>query len=691
MRYLSAVLLFLLSVSLSAFAATTTPIENLSIGGGPADANGGASVDYTGTGLWNGNQTLYDNKYYGFGTDGDFRWKFNTSSGKLEITDASSNALGSLTDNGTTGTLSVTGQIASTVATGTAPLSVSSTTKVANLDVDKLDGADWAAPASIGSGTPAAGAFTTLTASGDLQVNGSEIGIAADTDLMSLAANSLTINGEVRPSNGMTMTGGALTISACGSQYIGGASGSGDTIVYVGGGSTGESGLMLRKQSAFRWKIYKDNDTESGLNAGSTLVIEAYDDASALIDQPISIARAANGLVSFSRPIYCTGAAEFTGQVKGSTFESSNANPTIFAGATTLTLGNVGGATTAINLNSGAINSNQATVALLATPTTVTAFGAATTLSAGAGAAATANLNFATAINANSAAINSNQATVELLATPTAVNAFRAASGVITLGAATSTFNMQAGTIRNTAVSTVALWNTTSTTINFGGAATTLNMGAGAAATGTFNFTTAINLNTDAVVSNKATVALFNTGTTMINAFNAATAINMGATGGSTYLTRIHDMQIGNVSGATSYTGIRYNGLSNTQYALVQNNAGATLLNGVGGIYFSISNVTQMTLASGQITLADAVNITADIATGTKIGTGTDQKLGFWNKTPIIQPASANQAALSLDVDVTGADTVDKTALNSDLSAIQTLVNQLRSDLVAAGLIKGAA
>ena len=67
-------------------------------------------------------------------------------------------------------TLSATGAITSTLVTGTAPLVIASTTKVANLNVDQLDGADWASPAAIGSTTPAAGAFTTLSTSGNLGV-----------------------------------------------------------------------------------------------------------------------------------------------------------------------------------------------------------------------------------------------------------------------------------------------------------------------------------------------------------------------------------------------------------------------------------------------------------------------------------------------------------------------------------------
>lgn len=80
-----------------------------------------------------------------------------------------------------------------------------------------------------------------------------------------------------------------------------------------------------------------------------------------------------------------------------------------------------------------------------------------------------------------------------------------------------------------------------------------------------------------------------------------------------------------------------------------------------------------------------------DTSTGTKIGTATSQKLALWNATPIIQPAHADQAVLSLDVDVTGSDTVDKAAINANFSALQTLVNRLRTDLIAVGVIKGSA
>lgn len=75
-------------------------------------------------------------------------------------------AIGSTTPNtGAFTTLSATGQISSTLATGTAPFSIASTTVVPNLNVSQLLGATWAAPGTIGSTTPNTGAFTTLTAS----------------------------------------------------------------------------------------------------------------------------------------------------------------------------------------------------------------------------------------------------------------------------------------------------------------------------------------------------------------------------------------------------------------------------------------------------------------------------------------------------------------------------------------------
>lgn len=83
---------------------------------------------------------------------------------------------------------------------------------------------------------------------------------------------------------------------------------------------------------------------------------------------------------------------------------------------------------------------------------------------------------------------------------------------------------------------------------------------------------------------------------------------------------------------------------------------------------------------------AEAINYVFGTTTGTKLGTAVSQKLGFWNATPVVQPASASQAA------VTGTAGGTYTSTEQTMLAnLKTLVNQLRADLVTVGIIKGAA
>lgn len=78
--------------------------------------------------------------------------------------------------------LSVSGSLTSTVATGTAPLVVSSTTNVPNLNASSLSGATFASPGAIGGTTASTGKFTTLTATAasslTLGTAGSAVGAA---------------------------------------------------------------------------------------------------------------------------------------------------------------------------------------------------------------------------------------------------------------------------------------------------------------------------------------------------------------------------------------------------------------------------------------------------------------------------------------------------------------------------------
>ena len=82
-------------------------------------------------------------------------------------------------------------------------------------------------------------------------------------------------------------------------------------------------------------------------------------------------------------------------------------------------------------------------------------------------------------------------------------------------------------------------------------------------------------------------------------------------------------------------------------------------------------------------------NITFNATTGTKIGTATTEKFAFHNSTPVIQKASAAQAAVATTAAVNTTPYGYTTAAQAD--AIVTLVNELRAALVEKGLIKGAA
>jgi hypothetical protein len=73
-------------------------------------------------------------------------------------------------------------------------------------------------------------------------------------------------------------------------------------------------------------------------------------------------------------------------------------------------------------------------------------------------------------------------------------------------------------------------------------------------------------------------------------------------------------------------------------------------------------------LSSGNIQMGDAIDITLNATTGTKIGTATTQKLGFYNKTPIVQPA-----AITAPTAGTTIDTEARAAINSIRTALTAL------------------
>ena len=105
------------------------------------------------------------------------------------------------------------------------------------------------------------------------------------------------------------------------------------------------------------------------------------------------------------------------------------------------------------------------------------------------------------------------------------------------------------------------------------------------------------------------------------------------------------------VTNNTGTSGTLYGGLINA----TANSSGATAV----GLSVNVSSTSGtkyaalftggnvgfgVTAPSSLLELADAGHITVGTTTGTKIGTATTQKLGFYNKTPVVQPTAVADA-----------------------------------------------
>lgn len=177
---------------------------------------------------------------------------------------------------------------------------------------------------------------------------------------------------------------------------------------------------------------------------------------------------------------------------------------------------------------------------------------------------------------------------------------------------------------------------------------------------------------------------------------------------GSSTLANILRIDSVTAGGQLSYIDFHFNGtlksilgLANSADQLITGSASGDLcLRSGAGIAISGDGGTTKTayFAGTTLTLGDAVNFALNATTGTKIGTATSQKLGLWNATPIIQPASANQAAITDSTGGTPGFTLtdvgvvfSQAAINSNFASLARLVDNMRTAMVNSGLMKGAA
>jgi hypothetical protein len=117
---------------------------------------------------------------------------------------------------------------------------------------------------------------------------------------------------------------------------------------------------------------------------------------------------------------------------------------------------------------------------------------------------------------------------------------------------------------------------------------------------------------------------------------------------------------------------------------VIDSYAAALYLGVSSGSAIVIDTSNDITLG-GHCTITDAKNFILNTTTGTKIGTGTTQKLGLWNATPVTQRSNigavtdntGGTAGATIDAVTPGADTIDVSILHDTLATIAQRLNRI--------------
>lgn len=344
-----------------------------------------------------------------------------------------------------------------------------------------------------------------------------------------------------------------------------------------------------------------------------------------------------------------------------------------------------------------------------------------------------------------------------------AVQTFTNDTNVTIVSGGTAHVVTWAGTLADGRIASAATWNSKESALTFSTGLTrvvdTITIdstvvtltGAQALTNKTYNGNTwTAGSNTLTLAGNFITTGAFNTTfaqqatatITLPSATSTLLANNLGITGGSTWIsgTAVGDKAIIQATSNATHTAakdlitLRKNsaaaaatsvlmtigdgqGVNNDEVSIYTGvntgTSGYLLRAGATFAYFNASSSLRLQIAAADIiqlssstatmvqgiTISDAKNIVLNTTTGTKIGTATSQKLGFWAVTPIVQPSGANQAALTDSTTGTAAFTlVDVGALfnqaniNNNFASVARLLNEIRTNvLVAEGLMKGSA
>ena len=106
-----------------------------------------------------------------------------------------------------------------------------------------------------------------------------------------------------------------------------------------------------------------------------------------------------------------------------------------------------------------------------------------------------------------------------------------------------------------------------------------------------------------------------------------------------------------------------------------------------------VSEIATQTLTNktfSGLTMSDAGNIILNASTGTKIGTATSQKLGFFNATPVVQQSNIADASSSQDEASAAPTQAEFNGLRTDVQNLTTKLNAILTALEALGLLANA-
>jgi hypothetical protein len=576
------------------------------------------TVGTIGTGTWQG--TILSSTYGGTGINNAGRTlTISTNSGTISFTNISTTLTVANTasvsgtntgDQTITLTGDVTGSGTGSFATTIGASKVTNSMLAGSIDLTKLTS-------------------DTTTALG---VGTLELGHASDTTLARSAAGQVTIEGVQILTQTNTVTGITNKSIALGSNTITGTKSDFDTAVtddnfaYVGTANafTGANTFTNATGQIYRQAATQDGVLIRGRAGGTSSYTLELIPTTLTASRVVTFPDASITVAGLSVNNAFTGANTFT-----------NSTGQIFRQAATqdgvLIRGRAGGTTSlTVELIPGTLTASRTLTAPDVTGTIATGTGAANRVAYWSGTnALTSSASFAydgTTVTAHQVTIStdgSNRGSISTAANALMLSSAAAADQII----ATSAFQIQTKTFTirdsNTATTNISLPHSGDGYFNQGNIA--IGSTSPSARLHVTSTTEQLRLTYDSNNFTKFTVN--SSGTLLVQSL-----ITNGASSGivnfsSTY---VQFGTGGNLSG--NGTWLPYSD-------------GNNYLSATSTIFRDSTNTTFLTLSNTSATYIDGVNMAFGTTTGTKIGTATTQKIGFYNVTPIVQPATGGTSS----------------------------------------------